>query len=371
MGAGSNRRVVVAMSGGVDSSVAALLLVRQGYEVIGMTADLLGRTTGGRCCSLIATGDAKRVCERLGIRHYTVNLREPFSRMVIESFVDYYRRGLTPNPCIACNRFVKFDLMLRIARDLGAELLATGHYARTVEREGRLYLARGADRSKDQSYFLACITPKQLGRLIFPVGELTKGEVRGIAEEEGLVTARKPESQDICFLEDYRSRREFIRERLGAGANGRGLIVDYRGRVLGEHEGIEHFTIGQRSIGVSAGERVYVYRIDPESRTVYVGPRFLLPVRQIRLRELNEITPGSLQPGEVYQVQARYRQRPVPGRLVLDGGQPLIELEEPLEAVAPGQWAVLYREELVLGGGEIASTTLEAEFEEELVKASP
>ena len=344
-------RVFVAMSGGVDSSVAAALLVREGHDVTGVTMQLwpTGDAEGG-CCSVGATRDAKRVCDSLGVPHYTLTFRAFFESAVIAPFCDAYAAGITPNPCIVCNDVVKFEELWRRAALQGADFLATGHYARIVERDGEQWLARGLDRSKDQSYFLYRMSRDQLAHTLFPDGELAKSEVRALAREFGLPTAERAESQEICFVpgDDVGA---FLRERR-PDAFVAGDIVDGTGAAIGTHGGTPSFTVGQRrGLGVGGGGgRRYVTAVDAERRTVTVGSREDLRVSVIRAREI--VWSGGDVPREA-DVQVRYRARPVRGGVSVAGPTLTAELCEPVEGVAPGQALVAYDGDVVIGGGTI------------------
>lgn len=344
-------RVFVAMSGGVDSSVAAALLVRAGHDVTGVTMQVWpsGDTEGG-CCSVDATRDAKRVCDSLDIPHYTLNFREFFEGAVVVPFCDAYAAGITPNPCIVCNDVVKFEELWRRVALQGADLLATGHYARVVERGGVQWLARGLDPSKDQSYFLYRMSRDQLARTLFPVGGLPKSEVRSLAREFGLATAERAESQEICFVpgDDVGT---FLRERRPE-AFVAGDIVDVTGAAIGTHDGTPSFTVGQRrGLGVGGGGgRRYVTAVDAGNSTVTAGSREDLRVSVIRAGEI--VWRGGDVPREV-GIQVRYRADPVQGRVSVAGSTLTAELSEPVEGVAPGQALVAYDGDVVIGGGTI------------------
>ena len=340
------RRVAVAMSGGVDSAVA---LLRAGPDAIGVTLRLWldphGPDADRACCSPEAVLAARRTCHRLGIPHVTLDLREEFRRAVVQPFVRGYAAGLTPNPCIRCNGSFRFAELLSFAERAGAARLATGHYARIVERDGRLLLARAADEAKDQSYMLARVDPRSLGRLWFPLGEQSKDETRAEAAQAGLEVAGRADSQEACFLAggDY---RDFL-ARHGLDPE-EGAIVDEHGTELGRHEGVWRFTPGQRKgLGVAAGEPLYALRSDAQTNTVVVGPRAALAVTTIDVR-------GRLHlPLERAEAKLRYRSPAVGARVSpVDGGFRL-ELDRPAYGVAPGQAAVLYADGAVVGAGTI------------------
>ncbi len=353
----ASARIVVAMSGGVDSSVVAALAARTGAEVIGVTLQLYDHgeavKRSGSCCAGQDIYDAKTVCDRLGIAHYVLDYESRFRTGVIDRFADEYAAGRTPVPCSLCNQGVKFVDLIAFAHDLGADCLATGHYVRRVERASEsgghgVELWKGRDPSRDQSYFLYGTTRDQLDYLRFPLGDLPKSEVRKLAAEEGLIVADKPDSQDICFVPDgdYAGLVKRLRPETAAP----GEIVDLDGRVLGSHEGVVHFTIGQRR-GIEIGgqpEPLYVVRIEPEERRLVVGPRRALAVGAARVEGVNWLAEGQR------EVEAKVRSlaRPVAGSW--DGER--LTFATPEYGVAPGQSAVFYDGERLLGGGTIVAT---------------
>ncbi len=340
----SGPRVLVAMSGGVDSSVAAAMLVEQGYDVVGATMKLFchGTDVPDRpCCSLDSVNDARRVCEQLGIPHYVINLEDRFGVDVIDNFVDEYSRGRTPIPCVRCNTFTKFRDLVKKADGIDAPYIATGHYARMVNGE----LHRGVDENKDQTYFMWGIDRAVLSRMLLPVGEMTKAETRAMAHKLGLeVIADKPESQEICFVPDG-DYMKILRERLPADAPAlsKGPIVTSDGVVIGEHDGYARYTIGQRR-GLPGGfaEPVYVVAIRPQDRAVVVGARKELLGNGIIARETNWISDPPA-PGTIVLVRVRHRAPLVSGELLrVDDGEIEIALNDPATAITPGQSAALY-----------------------------
>jgi len=356
----SPRRIVVGMSGGVDSAVTAAVLAEQGHDVIGVTLQLYdhGMTVGkkGACCAGQDIYDAARVAEQLGIPHYVLDYETRFRQSVIDDFADTYMAGETPIPCIRCNQTVKFTDLMQVAHDLGADALATGHYVRRVEGADGAELHRGSDPSRDQSYFLFATTRDQLDFLRFPLGDQTKTETRAIAERLGLAVADKPDSQDICFVPEgsYAS----LVAKLRPGALTPGDVVDLQGNVLGRHEGIINFTVGQRR-GLALGghaDRLFVIRIEPEAARVVVGPREALATSLVHLAEMNWLDRAA----ETAQdrpvlVKLRSAQPPVPARLSAtgpDSAELILELPAPT-GVAPGQAGVIYDGDRVIGGGWI------------------
>jgi len=362
----NNTKVIVAMSGGVDSSVAAALLLQQGYEVIGVTMQIwdTARTeVGGEhvgCCSLAAVEDARRVANKLGIPYYVMNFRDIFEEKVVDYFTAEYLRGRTPNPCIACNRFVKFESLLDKALGLGAEYIATGHYARLgfSTEYGRYTVRRPADRRKDQTYVLYGLTQHQIAHTLMPLGDYTKEEVRRIAADLGLAVADKAESQDICFVldEDY---RHFLESR-AADAIKPGPFLNLDGEVIGRHRGIPYYTVGQRrGLGIAAGTRVFVVKIDPESNAITLGPKEATFGTDLIAGDVNLILYEEL-PGPVeVEAQIRYNGRPAQATLTpLPEGSLKVHFHSPQRSITPGQAVVFYLGDYLLGGATINYTDI-------------
>ncbi len=351
-------RVVVGMSGGVDSSVAAALLVEQGYDVVGIAMRLWGGPSDSGCCSLDDFLDARRVATQLGISFYVMDFRREFELAVVDPFVREYRAGRTPSPCVRCNQHIKFALFWERARELGAEYVATGHYARVVRDRatGEAQLWRSRDRAKDQSYFLFTAKADVLAHTLFPVGDMTKDEVRAKAAELGLPVATKAESQEICFAPRGRYA-EFVAERSGEPASG--PIVAADGREIGRHDGVHRFTIGQRrGLGVSAAEPLYVTAIDADTATVRVGPRASTRAHGLVARDVHWI--GTTRPdvGGSCDLKIRSRSEAVPVRIAQATEESFsVETDAGLSSVTPGQAAVLYSGDRVLGGGWIERGT--------------
>ena len=363
--------IAVAMSGGVDSSAVAALLHAEGYRVVGLTLQLwnqrrlagregMPETVQGRCCSIDDVYDARRVAEHLGIPYYLVNAQERFEEEVVRPFVDEYLHGRTPIPCTLCNNHLKFDQLLETARGIGAERIATGHYARNrfdAER-GRWILSRPADHTKDQTYFLFGLTQEQLSRTLFPLGEMCKPEVRSLAADHGLSLAQKPDSQEICFIPGgsySQFLKAYLEEQGRTLPDSSGELVTAMGTVVGKHTGIHGFTVGQRKgLGLSSAEPLYVLNIDPDSHRVHVGTDDLLHATTFRAHRLNWVSIAAPRQPLRASVKIRHRHEPAPATLrALDDHTVEVTFDTPQRAITPGQSAVFYDGNEVLGGGWI------------------
>ena len=376
--------IAVAMSGGVDSSTVAAMLRAEGHTVIGLTMQLWNQrrlaghagmpaSVQGRCCSIDDVYDARRVAETLGIPYYVVNHEERFERDVVRPFVEEYLAGRTPIPCSLCNNHLKFDQLLIVARQIGADYVATGHYAQVAfdEQRNRWLLKRPADRSKDQTYFLFGLTQEQLSRTLFPLGGMTKPEVRELARQHGLLIAEKPDSQEICFVPggDYKRFLEAYLTEQGsapAGTSGdaisgemlAGEMVTTDGKVIGEHAGVHNFTVGQRKgLGIATGSPLYVIQIKNDTRQVVVGDNEELYSRTLRARRVNLISTDEVREPMRVAVKIRHKHQPAPAIMESAGTEEiLVTFDEPQRAITPGQAAVFYDGDIVVGGGWIEDT---------------
>jgi len=364
--------IAVAMSGGVDSSAAAVLLAEQGHSLVGLSMQLWNQRRGlepdpdaesavrrnQRCCSLDDVWDARRVATHIGFPFYVLNLEDEFEKAVVEPFVRTYLGGQTPSPCILCNNSVKFHHLLERARQIGADRVATGHYARVRwdEARGRWLLLRGQDRKKDQSYFLFGLTQEQLARTVFPLGELTKEQVRRIARDAGLPTSDKPESQEICFVQED-SYRSFVEKYAGIGETP-GDIVDMAGGVVGSHRGLHRYTVGQRKGLVAAGRPQYVVRIDTDRNRLVIGDAQDTRGVRFRVRDANWIAIDGPREEVRCQIQIRNRFEPRPGTVFEEDGETWVRFDQPQRAVTPGQAAVFYLDDVVLGGAWISVSSV-------------
>src|SRR5438270_6971539 len=368
----NHNTIVVAMSGGVDSSTVAAMLRADGYNVIGLTMQLwnqrrlagrdgMPETVTGRCCSLDDVYDARRVAETIGIPYYVVNHEDRFERDVVRPFVQEYLSGRTPIPCSLCNNHLKFDQLLTVAQQIGADAVATGHYARVEfdESNHRWLLKRPIDRAKDQTYFLFGLTQEQLSRTLFPLGGMTKPEVRDLARRHGLALAEKPDSQEICFVPggDYKRFLDaYLAEQGESLPDTAGELVTTNGQVIGEHNGIHNFTVGQRKgLGVATGSPLYVIQIKGDQKQVVVGGSDDLYSQTLRARRINLISVDDVQQPTRVSVKIRHRHEPAPGTLERTAeDEVLVTFEQPQRAITPGQAAVFYQDDVVVGGGWIS-----------------
>lgn len=351
------KKALIAMSGGVDSSVAAYLMKENGYDIIGVTMKLfdnedIHETAEKTCCSLSDTEDARNVACMLGFPYYVFNFKADFKKQVIDRFIDAYEHCETPNPCIDCNRYLKFQELYRRAKELGCDYVVTGHYADIEEKNGRYFLKKAADPKKDQSYVLYSLTQEQLAHTLFPLGKLEKSETRKIAEENGLLNAHKHDSQDICFVPDgdYASFIEKTTQRTYP----EGDFVDTEGNVLGRHKGIIHYTIGQRKgLGLSLPAPLYVMDKDPENNRVILCTNEKLFKKEMDVMEINWITADDFTEPFRAEVKIRYSHKAAPAVIIPDGNSARVIFDEPQRAITPGQAAVFYDGAYVIGGGKI------------------
>lgn len=349
------KKALIAMSGGVDSSVAALIMKNNGYECIGVTMKLIGEGISPSCCTDNDIADARAICDRLGIAHHLFNFSDNFKQYVIDSFVSAYENGCTPNPCIECNRHLKFDRLFKEAERFGCEKIATGHYARVAydEKSGRYLLKKAFDSTKDQTYVLYSLSQEQLSRAYFPLGEMTKEQVRVLASEGGFINANKKDSQDICFIRDGRYT-EFIESYTGKHYP-EGNFVDTEGKVLGKHKGIIRYTIGQRKkLGLVLPEPLYVVDVCPDTNTVVLGKEEALFKRELTAHKINLISVPKIEGKMKVKAKIRYRQTEAPATVIQTADDEIkVIFDEPQRAITRGQSVVLYDGDTVVGGGII------------------
>lgn len=356
------KKVLMAMSGGIDSTVAAILLIEQGYELVGVTYRTFDNISRGcmekekGCCSVDSLFEAKRMAGDLGFEHHILDIREEFRETVISNFIDEYLHGRTPNPCVICNSTIKWGKLLETADELGCDYIATGHYARIGHRDGRWFLRKGTDLSKDQTYFLWTLTQENLSRTLFPLGELTKPEVRKIAFDHGYEKlSKKGESQEICFIPDN-DYRAFLAEQVEGYAEnyGHGYFVDTKGRKLGEHKGFPNYTIGQRKgLGIALGQPMFVIAIHPEENTVVLGTKEELQGKIFYAKDINLMKYSHLPEGMEVTAKIRYRNEGGKASVFHEEGRLRVVFHEPMDSITPGQSAVFYEGEDIVGGGVI------------------
>ena len=370
----TKKTVVVAMSGGVDSSVAALLLHNEGFNVIGVTMRLFPQSEESNyslnksCCSLDDVEDARSVCRQIKSKHYYLNFEKEFNEHVVQYFISEYQKGRTPFPCLACNDRLKFDFLLKRAEFMKADYIATGHYANIKKIEKLYILEKGADETKDQSYVLFNLTQKIMQKLKLPVGKYSKNKIREIAEEYGLINAKKPDSQDICFIPDG-DYKKFINKKV---SEKEGKIINSEGKKIGSHKGIHNFTIGQRKgLGIeSTGKPLFVTKIYPGNNTVEVGPSEELMQTKAFISSLNIISGKGIDDKKPIYAKIRYKSTPAKGRLELKrNGNALFIFDQPQRAITPGQALVFYHDNQVVGGGFIEYEDSAKEIEKEMAKS--
>lgn len=347
----TNKRIVVGMSGGVDSSASAAILKEQGYDVLGVTMKLWDKEQDGGCCSFSAIDDAKRVCEELGIKHYVADLRNEFRKYVVDYFISEYKQGRTPNPCVMCNKHIKFHFLCKLADDMDAGYISTGHYAKIENINGKKLLVRPKDKLKDQTYFLYNMTNEQVERTVFPLFGVTKDTTREIARKLGVFVSEKPDSQDICFIPDgdYKS---FIKRQSGECKSGN--FVDRNGNILGKHSGISNYTVGQRKgLGVTFNKPMYVTKIDASKNEVELGCFDEQFSMGLFAHSINLISVGKIEKPFLCTAKIRYNSHDVPCVVYPDRDGFKVEFKEEQKSVTSGQAVVLYDDNIVIGGGII------------------